>query len=190
MQIECHGISYSYDGDRNVLSDVDITIPQGSFVGITGESGSGKSTLAGILSRSLDRYAGNVSIGGIPLRDISRTSLRETITYVPFASYLFEGTVASNLRLAKPDATDEELWDVLHRCRLEGLVRRTGGLQAPVAAEGTNLSGGQRQRLAMARALLHDAPVYILDEATSNIDAESEAAIIELVRQLLQIPRP
>lgn len=184
VQIECHDISYSYDDDRNVLSDVDITIPQGSFVGITGESGSGKSTLAGILSRSLDRYAGNASIGGIPLRDISRTSLRETITYVPFASYLFEGTVASNLRLAKPDATDEELWDVLHCCRLEGLVRRTGGLQAPVAAEGTNLSGGQRQRLAMARALLHDTPVYILDEATSNIDAESEAAIIELVRQL------
>lgn len=184
VEIECHGISYSYDGERDVLHDVDVTIPQGSFVGITGESGSGKSTLAGILSGSLDRYTGEISIGGIPLRDISRASLRETITYVPFASYLFEGTVASNLRLAKPDATDEQLWDVLRRCRLEGLVRSAGGLEAPVVTEGANLSGGQRQRLAMARALLHDTPIYILDEATSNIDVESEAAIIELVKEL------
>lgn len=183
-EIECRGISYAYDNGRNVLHDVDVFIPQGSFIGITGESGSGKSTLAGILSGLLDRYAGEVSIGGIPLRDVSRDSLHETITYVPFASYLFEGTVASNLRLAKPSATDEELWDVLRRCRLEGLVRCAGGLEATIAAEGTNLSGGQRQRLAMARALLHDTPIYILDEATSNIDAESEEAIIDLVRRL------
>lgn len=182
--IVCCGVGYSYDSERTVLSEVDLHIPLGSFVGITGESGSGKSTLAGIICGSLGRYEGMVRIGGIDLREISRTSLHETITYVPFASYLFEGSVRSNLCLAKPHATDEELWEALQRCRLDGFVRAVGGLDANVAPEGANLSGGQRQRLAMARALLHDTPIYVLDEATSNIDAESEAAIIDVVQQL------
>lgn len=182
--IECEGVGYSYDGDRIVLTDVSLRIPQGSFVGITGESGSGKSTLAGILAGTLERYQGTVRINGVDLKDLSRTSLRETITYVPFASYLFEGTIRSNLTLAKPHATDEELTDVLRRCQLVGFVEAAGGLDAPVAPEGANLSGGQRQRLAMARALLHDTPIYILDEATSNIDAESEGSIIALAQSL------
>lgn len=182
--IECVGVGYSYDGDRRVLTEVDISIPQGSFVGITGESGSGKSTLAGIISGTLARYDGDVRVGGLNLKDLSRASLRETITYVPFASWLFEGTIRSNLTLAKPHATDDELWEALKRCKLDAFTRASGGLDAPVAPEGANLSGGQRQRLAMARALLHDTPIYVLDEATSNIDAESEAAIIALAQEL------
>lgn len=182
--ISCSEVTYSYDGQRVVLDKVSLDIPQGSFVGITGESGSGKSTLAAILSGSIQRYTGTVRIGGIDIREISRTSLRETITYVPFASYLFEGTVRSNLCLAKPQATDEELWTVLHQCRLDAFVRKAGGLDMKVSPEGSNLSGGQRQRLAMARALLHNTPIYVLDEATSNIDAESEAVIMELAQKL------
>lgn len=182
--IECRGVSYSYDGKRTVLADVDTFIPQGSFVGIAGESGSGKSTLAGILCGSLGRYEGEVRIGGTDVRELSRTSLRRTLTYVPFASHLFEGTVRSNLRMAAPEASDTDLWEALHRCQLDGFVRASGGLDAQVAPEGSNLSGGQRQRLAMARALLHDTPIYVLDEATSNIDSESEAAIIALVQNL------
>ena len=182
--IECRGVSYSYDGKRTVLADVDAFIPQGSFVGIAGESGSGKSTLAGILCGSLGRYEGEVRIGGTDVRELSRTSLRRTLTYVPFASHLFEGTVRSNLRMAAPEASDTDLWEALHRCQLDGFVRASGGLDAQVAPEGSNLSGGQRQRLAMARALLHDTPIYVLDEATSNIDSESEAAIIALVQSL------
>ncbi len=184
VDIECKNVGCSYDGERTVLEAADLTIPQGSFVGITGESGSGKSTLAGIISGSLDRYSGAVYINEVELKEISQASLHEIITYVPFASYLFEGTIRSNLLLAKPQATNEELWEVLERCKLAEFVKASGGLDAPVTPEGANLSGGQRQRLAMARALLHDTPVYILDEATSNIDVESEAAIIGLAQEL------
>jgi len=182
--IECHNVSYSYDGTRTVLQDADFTARPGGFVGITGASGSGKSTLAGILTGANRSYTGSVEIGGIDLHDISAESLRDTVTYVGFRSFLFAGTVRSNLLMARPGASDDELWEALNRCRLDDFVRRSGGLDAPVSAEGTNLSGGQRQRLAMARALLHDTPVYIFDEATSNIDADSEAAIIDAVAEL------
>lgn len=182
--IECRNVSYSYDGTRTVLRDADFTARPGGFVGITGASGSGKSTLAGILTGANRSYTGNVTIGGIDLRDISAESLRDTVTYVGFRSFLFAGTVRSNLLMARPGASDDELWEALSRCRIDDFVRRSGGLDAPVNAEGTNLSGGQRQRLAMARALLHDTPVYIFDEATSNIDADSEAAITDAVAEL------
>ena len=182
--IECRNVSYSYDGTRTVLQDADFTAKPGGFVGITGASGSGKSTLAGILTGANRSYTGSVTIGGIDLRDISAESLRDTVTYVGFRSFLFAGTVRSNLLMARPGASDDDLWEALCRCRIDDFVRRSGGLDAPVSAEGTNLSGGQRQRLAMARALLHDTPVYIFDEATSNIDADSEAAIIDAVAEL------
>ena len=183
-RVECCGVGYSYDGKRQVLEGVDFSAPRGSFIGVTGESGSGKSTLAGILSGANARYAGEVSIGGIDLRDISAESLRKTVTTVPFSSYVFKGTLRANLLLAKPEASDDELWGALAKCRLAGFVRESGGLDMEIAAEGANLSGGQRQRLAFARALLHDSPIYIFDEATSNIDAESEAAIISAAREL------
>lgn len=182
--IECRNVSYSYDGTRTVLQNADFTARPGGFVGITGASGSGKSTLAGILTGANLSYTGSVTIGGIDLRDISAESLRNTVTYVGFRSFLFAGTVRSNLLMARAGASDDELWEALSRCRIDDFVRRSGGLDAPVSAEGTNLSGGQRQRLAMARALLHDTPVYIFDEATSNIDADSEAAIIDAVAEL------
>ena len=182
--IECRNVSYSYDGTRTVLQNADFTARPGGFVGITGASGSGKSTLAGILTGANLSYTGSVTIGGIDLRDISAESLRDTVTYVGFRGFLFAGTVRSNLLMARAGASDDELWEALSRCRIDDFVRRSGGPDAPVSAEGTNLSGGQRQRLAMARALLHDTPVYIFDEATSNIDADSEASIIDAVAEL------
>lgn len=185
--VSCRGVSYSFDGERTVLNAVDFEAPTGSFVGVVGESGSGKSTLAGIISGANAAYEGTVYVGGIDLREVSRASLRETVTVVSFESYLFKGTVRSNLLMAKPAATDDELWAALSRCRLDAFVREEGGLDAPVSEAGRNLSGGQRQRLAMARALLHDAPVYLLDEATSNIDAESENALITLAHELARI---
>ena len=182
--IECRNVSYSYDGTRTVLQNADFTARPGGFVGITGASGSGKSTLAGILTGANLSYTGSVTIGGIDLRDISAESLRDTVTYVGFRGFLFAGTVRSNLLMARAGANDDELWEALSRCRIDDFVRRSGDLDAPVSAEGTNLSGGQRQRLAMARSLLHDTPVYIFDEATSNIDADSEASIIDAVAEL------
>lgn len=182
--IVCRGVGYSYDGERAVLKDVDFEAPAGNFVGIVGESGSGKSTLGAILTGTNASYTGEVRIGGVDLREASPASLRDTITAVSFSCYLFKGTIRSNLLMARPSADDGELWDALSRCRLDGFAREAGGLDAPVSEGGANLSGGQRQRLAMARALLHDAPVYLLDEATSNIDADSENAIIELVGEL------
>ncbi len=182
--IECRDVSYSYDGERAALRHVDLDVPAGSFVGIVGESGSGKSTLAGVLSGRNAGFSGEVRIGGIDVAAISRESLMNTVTTVPFSSYLFKGTVRSNLLMARPDATDEELLRVLDRCALGGFVREAGGLDAPVAEQGSNLSGGQRQRLALARALLHDTPIYLFDEATSNIDAESEESILDVIHEL------
>ena len=177
-------VAYSYDGQRTVLDHVDFAAPAGSFTGIVGESGSGKSTLAGILCGRNMGFEGDVEIGGVPLGQVSRESMAQTVTVVPFSSYLFSGTVRSNLLMACPEATDEELWDVLSRCRIDGFVRASGGLDAPVSEQGGNLSGGQRQRLALARALLHDTPIYIFDEATSNVDADSEQAIIGVIHEL------
>ena len=154
ISFACRGVGYSYDGERTVLSDVDFDAAAGSFTGIVGESGSGKSTLAGILSGRNAGFAGSVEVGGVPIQEASRASLASTVTVVPFSSYLFKGSVRSNLLLADPQASDEELWEALRRCRAEGFVEQAGGLDAAIAEEGGNLSGGQRQRLALARALL------------------------------------
>ena len=182
--IECRDVSYSYDGERQALRHVDVDVAPGSFVGIVGESGSGKSTLAGVLSGRNAGFTGGVHIGGIDVADISRASLMDTVTTVPFSSYLFKGTIRSNLLMARPDATDDELLRVLDRCALGGFVREAGGFDAPISEQASNLSGGQRQRLALARALLHDTPIYLFDEATSNIDAESEESILAVIHEL------
>lgn len=182
--VSCRSVGYSYDGERAVLADVDFEAPAGSFTGIVGESGSGKSTLAGVLCGRNAGFTGQVELGGVPLGEASRASVASTVTVVPFASHLFKGTVRSNLLMADPQAGDDELWAALARCRADGFVRASGGLDAPIAEQGSNLSGGQRQRLALARALLHDAPVCVFDEATSNVDAESERVIMGVIHEL------
>lgn len=184
VSFRCRGVGYSYDGQRIVLEGVDFDAPAGSFTGVVGESGSGKSTLAGILSGANRGFSGSVEVGGVELESVSRESLSDAVTVVSSSSYLFKGTVRSNLLLADPKASDDELWHALERCRIAGFVRAAGGLDAAVGEEGGNLSGGQRQRLALARALLHDTPAYVFDEATSNVDADSEKAIIEVIHEL------
>ena len=181
--IELSGVSYAY-GDRTVLDGADATIARGSLVALVGESGGGKSTLAGIISGRKDAYRGSVRIGGIELRDATATSLMRAVTLVPTNGYLFAGTLRENLLLAKPDATDAELLHALNRTRVAAFVQANGGLDMTINEGGTNLSGGQRQRVCMARALLHDSPIYVFDEATSNVDAASEAAIGEVIASL------
>ena len=167
-----------------VLHGVSMDCPHGAFTAIVGESGCGKSTVASVLTGRCRGYTGSAALSGGEISALSADSLLRTVTYVGFSSYLFRGTVAENLRMARPDADDASLWDVLERVRLAGFLRGERGLDTPLDAQGANLSGGQRQRLALARALLHDSPVYVFDEATSNIDVESENDIMAEIRAL------
>lgn len=180
----CRDLHFSYDADREILHGIDLCIPAGSFVSLVGESGCGKSTVSAILMGRNKGYTGSVTIGSTELRNISEQSLMEHITYVSHQSYLFKGTVRDNLKMGNPDASDDQLWQVLKQVKLEAFLRSERGLDTPLSEQGQNLSGGQRQRLALARALLHDSPVYIFDEATSNIDVESENDIMEEIHAL------
>ena len=177
-------VCFSYQPGREVLHAVDMEFPQGSFTALVGESGCGKSTIAGILMGRNKHYAGQVLVGGVSLDQLSEQSLNQNITYISHQSYLFKGTVRENLLLAAPQAEETALWQVLEQVRLADFLRSGQGLDTPVAEQGSNLSGGQRQRLALARALLHDSPVYLFDEATSNIDVESENDIMALIHAL------
>lgn len=177
-------VCFSYQPGREVLHAVDMEFPQGSFTALVGESGCGKSTIAGILMGRNKHYAGQVLVGGVSLDQLSEQSLNQNITYISHQSYLFKGTVRENLLLAAPQAEESALWQVLEQVRLADFLRSGQGLDTPVAEQGSNLSGGQRQRLALARALLHDSPVYLFDEATSNIDVESENDIMALIHAL------
>lgn len=182
--IRCSGLSFSYEPDREILHSVDLTFPQGSFTALVGESGCGKSTLASILMGRNKGYTGSVSVGGVPLSSIQEESLLRNITYISHQSYLFKGTVRDNLLMGKPAASDEELWAVLSRVNLAAFLKAEQGLDTRLLEKASNLSGGQCQRLALARALLHDSPVYIFDEATSNIDVESENDIMREIHEL------
>lgn len=182
--IHCRGLHFSYEPDREILHGVDLNFPQGSFTALVGESGCGKSTIASILMGRNKGFTGSVTVGDTPLPEIMESSLMEHITYISHNSYLFQGTVRDNLLPAKPQAQDSELWKVLVQVNLADFLRQEQGLDTPLLEQGSNLSGGQRQRLALARALLHDSPVYLYDEATSNIDVESENEIMEQIHAL------
>lgn len=182
--ITCTGLGFAYEPDRPILHGIELAVPKGSFTAIVGESGCGKSTVAGLLQGRNRGYSGSIQIGGVELADIAEANLMESITYISHQSYLFKGTVRENLQMGRPDATDDELWAALEKVKLDGFLRQEEGLDTPLTEQGANLSGGQRQRLALARALLHDSPVYIFDEATSNIDVESENDIMAEIHQL------
>jgi len=182
--IVCSDLHFSYDEEREILHGVSLDIPKGGFVSIVGESGCGKSTIAAILMGRNKGYTGTVTVGGRELSQIREQRLMEAFTYVSHQSYLFKGTVRENLLMGNPKATDDMLWAVLKRVKLDGFLKSENGLDTALAEKGGNLSGGQCQRLALARALLHDSPVYIFDEATSNIDVESENDILEEIHAL------
>ena len=186
MDIEFSGVHFSYETDREILKGVDMEFPAGSFTSIVGASGCGKSTAAAILMGRNQGYSGSVTIEGKELSDIQEESLMDQITLVSHNSYLFKGTVEDNLRMGSPDASEEEMKEALMKVNLWGFLRSQQGLQTPILEKGSNFSGGQCQRLAIARALLHDTPVYIFDEATSNIDAESEEMIMDVIHQLAE----
>lgn len=182
--IKCTDMSFSYTTDREVIHDADIEFKAGCLTAVCGESGCGKSTIAAILMGRNNGYKGSVRIGNTELCDISEESLMKNITYISHSSVLFKGTVRENLLMAKSDAEDSELWQVLEKTKLADFLRGEKGLDTLLVENAVNLSGGQKQRLALARALLHDSAVYIFDEATSNIDADSENDIMEQIFEL------
>ena len=177
-------VTFGYEKDRTILHGVSLTIPQGSFVSLVGESGCGKSTIAALLSGSRTGYTGSVTLGGVPVEQLQQAQRLRTLTVVPHNATIFKGTVEANLRMARPDASEADLWAALEQVNLANFCRSQEGLQTALHEGGSNLSGGQRQRLAMARALLHDTPIYLFDEATSNVDAESENDIMEAIKSL------
>ena len=183
LDISLEQVHFSYEEDREILKGISLKLPAGSFVSLVGESGCGKSTIAGILSAN-HGYTGNITVGGIPLSEVTESDLMKHVILVRHNSYLFKGTIEDNLRMAKPDATKEEMEAVLQKVNLLGFLQTQDGLQTELQEKAGNLSGGQCQRLVIARALLKDGEVYIFDEATSNIDIESEELIMDVIHEI------
>lgn len=203
-------VGYSYDSADSgaavqqtnsapapALTDLTFTAYPGQLTAIVGISGSGKSTAAALLAGTLTGYQGSLTLNGVKVSDLSGETLARTITLIGASSHLFAGTLRENLLMALPDdgqngeaasdAVDSRLWDVLEQARIADFVRsQPDGLDMTIEPDAANLSGGQRQRIAIARALLHDSPVFVFDEATSSVDVESEELILATIRELVQ----
>ena len=182
--ITFHNLSFSYDDSREILHEINSVFSPKGLTAIVGESGCGKSTTAALLTGKVRGYKGEILIGNTPFDKIPKEELAKNITYIGFDSYLFKGTVRDNLLMGNPDADDKMLWDLLDRVKLSEFLKGENGLDTMLLEKASNLSGGQRQRLALARAILHDSAVYIFDEATSNIDVESEDDILKEIYHL------
>ncbi|MCL6593496.1 MAG: ATP-binding cassette domain-containing protein, partial [Alicyclobacillus sp.] len=180
--------SYTYPGARvPVLHDVYLTVSPGQTVGLVGRTGAGKTTLVNLLPRVYDPPPGTVFVDGRDVRSLTLDSLRRAIAYVPQDGFLFSDTLAENLRFGKPDAGPAELQAVVQAAAFaEALATFPAGLETVVGERGVMLSGGQRQRAAIARALLKDAPILILDDSLSAVDTATEARILDALRRLRQ----
>lgn len=182
--IKVNDLSFAYDPEYEILHHIHMTFPTKKFTAVVGASGCGKSTLAALIMGKYYHYTGDIQIGDQSMRDCLEHSILEHITYVSHQNVLMKGTVADHLRMAKADATEQEMYAVLAQVKIDDFVKENGGLAMVIEENGSNLSGGQRQRLAMARALLKDSDVYIFDEASSNIDMESEDAIMQVIQHM------
>ncbi|MYS10292.1 ATP-binding cassette domain-containing protein, partial [Streptomyces sp. SID6041] len=177
--LEVRSADFRYPGaEESVLKDVRLEARPGETTAIIGSTGSGKSTLLGLVPRLFDATGGEVLVDGVDVRHLAPDLMARTVGLVPQKPYLFSGTVATNLRYGKPDATDEELWHALHVAQAADFVRNLeAGLNAPIAQGGTNVSGGQRQRLAIARTLVQRPEIYLFDDSFSALDYETDALL-------------
>ncbi|MEU3875139.1 MULTISPECIES: ABC transporter ATP-binding protein [Streptomyces] len=177
--LELRGVAFGYPGaEEPVLKDVSLVARPGEITAVIGSTGSGKSTLLGLIPRLFDATAGTVYVDGVDVRELDPVVMSEAVGLVPQKPYLFSGTVASNLRYGRPDATDEELWQALETAQAREFVEALdGGLEAPIAQGGTNVSGGQRQRLAIARALVRKPGIYLFDDSFSALDYATDARL-------------
>jgi ATP-binding cassette subfamily C protein CydCD len=180
-------VSFAYRGlERPAVEQVSLQVPAGATVALVGPSGAGKTTLAHLLLRFWDPQQGRITLAGHDLRQIHLDSLRSSVALVAQDTYLFNDTLRANILIAKPTADEDELQDAVERAALDQVVSALPqGLDTPVGERGTALSGGQRQRVAIARAFLKDAPVLVLDEATSHLDALSERLVHRALAELM-----
>jgi len=188
MSVIFKDITFSYNNDTpQVLSKVDLVIEAGSKVALVGASGAGKSTLAHLLMRFWDPQQGDISIDGINIKEMPLEHFRDYVAIVAQDTYLFNASISDNLLMAKPEASRAQLLEAIEMAQLTDFVsRQSEGLDTLIGERGYALSGGQRQRLSIARAFLRDAPILILDEATSHLDSISEAAVHKALQQLMQ----
>ena len=183
-ELKLEGVTFSYDGKRDVLENVTMTFPRHGMTALVGESGCGKSTVVNLLFGAFRPNAGVVTVGGKKLESLSRAAYYSHLAVVSYNTYIFNETVRANFRLAKPEVTDEEICAALEKVNLLTFLQENGGLDKVITEDAANISGGQKQRLALAVSLVADKDIYIFDEATSNIDIESEAIIMENIREL------
>jgi ATP-binding cassette subfamily B protein len=180
-QLELHQVGFHYPGaEHSVLSDVSFTVAPGTTTAIVGSTGAGKTTLVNLVPRLFDATSGSVLVGGVDVRELEPEVLWASIGLVPQRPYLFSGTVASNLRYGKPDATEDEMWEALRIAQAADFVRNMpGALEARIEQGGTNVSGGQRQRLSIARALVRQPDIYVFDDSFSALDLATDARLRE-----------
>ena len=182
--LELKRVTFSYAQGKEVLKDIDMYFPEKSLTAIVGESGSGKSTCVSLLMGAIRADKGEVLVGGTPIGELDRADYYSHLGIVSYNTYIFNDSVRNNFLAYAPSATDEEMYTALEEVALDTFIREEGGLDKVISEDGVNISGGQRQRLALAVNLLADKSVYIFDEATSNIDGESEALIMRGVKKL------
>jgi ABC-type transport system involved in cytochrome bd biosynthesis fused ATPase/permease subunit len=177
-------VTFGYEEQQQVLKDVSFTIPEKSFTAIVGVSGCGKSTTASLLMGDLGENSGEITIGGVQVKELEEAFLHKKIIRVRHDSYLFAGTLRNNLAMAMKLPDEDKMYAALKQVELYDTVMEKGGLSMEITEKAANLSGGQKQRVALARAMLHDSDIYIFDEAASNVDVESENKIMEVITEL------
>ena len=183
-ELALENVTFSYDKKRNVLKDVNMNFPEKGMTAIVGESGCGKSTVVNLLIGARRPDKGNVLIGGEEIEGVSRASYYSRLASVSYNTYIFNDTVRANFELAKKNATDEEIFAALEKVNLSAFIKENGGLDKVITEDANNLSGGQKQRLALAVNLVADKDIYVFDEATSNIDVDSEAIIMKNIKEM------